>query len=199
MRKIVVGMFVSLDGVMEGPGPGDDFPLAGWTMPYWDEDVAQYVDASMAASDTLLLGRITYQAFAVAFGDAPAHNPDAATMNSFTKYVVSTTLEQADWANSTLIRQNVVEEIARLKDQPGRDIAISGSGQVVHTLMRANLIDEYRLLIYPVILGQGKRLFPPDVPVTLELVDARTSAKGVLLVTYRPAQGPAATPGAHGG
>jgi dihydrofolate reductase len=190
MRKIVVGMFVSLDGVMEGPGPADDFALAGWTMPYWDDDVAQFVDAAMGASDTLLLGRITYQGFAAAFGDAPAENPDAATMNRFTKYVVSTTLEQAAWANSTVIRENVVEEIARLKDQPGRDIAISGSGQVVHTLMRANLIDEYRLLIYPVILGQGKRLFPPEVPVTLDLVEARTSAKGVLLVTYRPAPGP---------
>jgi dihydrofolate reductase len=198
MRKIVVGMFVSLDGVMEGPGPADDFALAGWTMPYWADDVAQFVDAAMGASDTLLLGRITYQRFAAAFGDAPAENPDAATMNRFTKYVVSTTLEQAAWANSTVIRENVVEEIARLKDQPGRDIAISGSGQVVHTLMRANLIDEYRLLIYPVILGQGKRLFPPDVPITLDLVEARTSAKGVLLVTYRPAPGPSAA-GAGGG
>jgi dihydrofolate reductase len=197
MRKIVGGRFVSLDGVMEGPGPADDFALAGWTMPYWDDDVAQFVDAAMGASDTLLLGRITYQGFAAAFGDAPAENPDAATMNRFTKYVVSTTLEQAAWANSTVIRANVVEEIARLKDQPGRDIAISGSGQVVHTLMRANLIDEYRLLIYPVILGQGKRLFPPDVPITLDLVEARTSAKGVLLVTYRPAPGPSAA--AEGG
>jgi dihydrofolate reductase len=198
MRKIVVGMFVSLDGVMEGPGPADDFPLAGWTMPYWDADVAQFVDAAMGESDSLLLGRITYQGFAAAFGDAPADNPDAATMNRLTKYVVSTTLEQAEWANSTVIRENVVEEIARLKDQPGGNIAISGSGQVVHTLMRANLIDEYRLLIYPVILGQGKRLFPLEVPVTLDLVEARTSAKGVLLVTYRPAPGPAAA-GAGGG
>src|SRR3954454_25196711 len=183
-------MFVSLDGVMEGPGPADDFALAGWTMPYWDADVAQFVDAAMGASDTLLLGRITYQGFAAAFGDAPADNPDAATMNSFTKYVVSTTLEQAAWANSTVIRENVVEEIARLKEQPGGNIAISGSGQVVHTLMRAKLIDEYRLLIYPVILGQGKRLFPPDVQVTLDLVEARSSTKGVLLATYRPAPGP---------
>jgi dihydrofolate reductase len=151
----------------------------------------------MGESDSLLLGRITYQGFAAAFGDAPADNPDAATMNRLTKYVVSTTLEQAEWANSTVIRENVVEEIARLKDQPGRDIAISGSGPVVHTLMRANLIDEYRLLIYPVILGQGKRLFPPEVPVTLDLVEARTSAKGVLLVTYRPAPGPSAA--AEGG
>src|SRR5690242_21312690 len=90
MRKIVVGMFVSLDGVMEGPGPADEFALAGWTMPYWDADVAQFVDASMSESDTLLLGRITYEGFAAAFGDAPADNPDAATMNGFTKYVVST-------------------------------------------------------------------------------------------------------------
>jgi dihydrofolate reductase len=198
MRKIVVGMFVSLDGVMEGPGPADDFPLAGWTMPYWDDDVAQFVDASMGESDTLLLGRITYQGFAAAFGAAPVDNPDAATMNSFNKYVVSTTLEQAEWANSTVIRENVVEEIARLKEQPGANITISGSGQVVHTLMRANLIDEYQLLIYPVILGQGKRLFPPDVPVTLELVEARTSAKGVLLVTYRPVPRPSAGAGEDG-
>jgi dihydrofolate reductase len=157
--------------------------------------VAQFVDAAMGESDTLLLGRITYQGVAAAFGAAPADNPEAAAMNSFTKYGVSTTLEQAAWANSTVIRANVVEEMARLKEQPGRDIAISGSGQVVHTLMRANRIDEYRLLIYPVILGQGKRLFPPEVPVTLDLVEARTSAKGVLLVTYRPAQEPDAMAG----
>src|SRR5215213_10746345 len=116
MRKLVASFFISLDGVVQGPGPEDGFELAGWTMPYWDDDVAAFVGAGMAAADTLLLGRVTYQGFASAF--ATSTGPDAEAMNAYRKYVVSTTLEQADWANSSLIKSNVVEEIARLKQQP---------------------------------------------------------------------------------
>ena len=154
MRKLVASFFISLDGVVQGPGPGDDFELAGWTMPYWDDDVAAFVGAGMTAADTLLLGRVTYQGFAAAF--AESSGPDAEAMNAYRKYVVSTTLEQADWTNSSLIRGNVVEEVARLKQQPGQDIGMSGSGTLVQSLLRHKLIDELNLLIYPVVLGRGK-------------------------------------------
>src|SRR5215217_9153201 len=107
MRKLVASFFISLDGVVQGPG--DDFELAGWTMPYWDDDIAAFVGAGMQAADTLLLGRVTYQGFAAAF--AASTGPDAEVMNSYRKYVVSTTLDQADWANSSLIKDNVVEEV----------------------------------------------------------------------------------------
>jgi dihydrofolate reductase len=132
MRKLVASFFISLDGVVQGPGPGDDFELAGWTMPYWDDDVAAFVQAGMEAADTLLLGRVTYQGFAAAF--ASSTGPDAQIMNAYRKYVVSTTLEQADWNNSRLITGNVVEEVARLKQQEGQDIGMSGSGTLVQSL-----------------------------------------------------------------
>src|SRR5215213_7919553 len=135
MRKLVASLFISLDGVVEGPGPGDDFELAGWTMPYWDDQIAAFIQAGMQASDTLLLGRVTYQGFAAAF--ASSTSPDAEVMNNFRKYVVSTTLKQADWQNSTLIRGNVAEEVRKLKEQPGSNIAISGSGTLVQSLLKA--------------------------------------------------------------
>jgi dihydrofolate reductase len=184
VRKIVVGMFVSLDGVMEGPGPADDFALAGWTMPYWDDAIGQYIDESAADADALLLGRVTYQAFEAAFGGSEEVNPNAATMNNFPKYVVSTTLEDATWRNSTLIKGNVVEEITRLKQQPGKNINISGSGTLVQTLMDHGLVDELNLLVYPVVLGQGKRLFKDGSNVTWKLAQARTFNSGVLHLTY---------------
>ena len=185
MRKLVASFFMSLDGVVEGPGPGDDFELAGWTMPYWDDDIGAFVQAGMQASDALLLGRVTYQGFASAF--ATDTGPDAAIMNSFRKYVVSTTLKQADWSNSTLIKGNVTEEVARLKQQPGRDIAISGSGTLVQSLLPEGLIDELNLLIYPVVLGRGKRLFSDGSNLTLQLKQSKTSSSGVLLLTYQRA------------
>jgi dihydrofolate reductase len=172
-----------LDGVVQGPGPGDDFELAGWTMPYWDDDVAAFVGAGMEAADTLLLGRVTYQGFAAAF--ASSTGPDAEIMNNYRKYVVSTTLEQADWNNASLIKGNVVEEITKLKQQPGQDIGMSGSGTLVQSLLRHNLIDELNLLIYPVVLGRGKRLFEDGVKSTLKLKQSKTSSSGVLLTTYQ--------------
>jgi dihydrofolate reductase len=185
MRKLVASFFISLDGVVQGPGPVDDFELAGWTMPYWDDDVAAFVGAGMAAADTLLLGRVTYQGFAAAF--ASSTGPDAEVMNTYRKYVVSTTLEQADWNNSHLIRGNVVEEVAKLKQQPGQDIGMSGSGTLVQSLLRHNLIDELNLLIYPVVLGRGRRLFEDGIKLNLKLEQSKTSSSGVLLTTYQVA------------
>ena len=185
MRKLVASFFISSDGVVQGPGPGDDFALAGWTMPYWDDDIGAFIGAGMAAADTLLLGRVTYQGFAAAF--ASSTGPDAEIMNNYRKYVVSTTLERAEWHNSSLINGNVAEEVAKLKQQPGRDIGISGSGTLVQSLLRHNLIDELNLLIYPVVLGRGKRLFEDAVNLTLKLKQSKTSNSGVLLTTYHVA------------
>ena len=185
MRKLVASFFISLDGVVQGPGPEEDFELAGWTMPYWDDDIAAFVQAGMEAADTLLLGRVTYQGFAAAF--ASSTGPDAEIMNNYRKYVVSTTLEQADWNNSSLIKGNVAEEVAKLKQQPGRDIGMSGSGTLVQSLLQAGLIDELNLLIYPVVLGRGKRLFEDGSNRTLKLKQSKTSSSGVLLTTYQVA------------
>jgi dihydrofolate reductase len=185
VRKLVASFFISLDGVVQGPGPGDDFELAGWTMPYWDDDIAAFADAAMQAADTLLLGRVTYQGFAAAF--ASSTGPDAQIMNNYRKYVVSTTLEQAEWNNSSLITGNVVQEVAKLKQQEGQDIGMSGSGTLVQSLLRHNLIDELNLLIYPVVLGCGKRLFEDGIKVNLKLKQSKTSSSGVLLTTYQVA------------
>ena len=185
MRKLVASFFMSLDGVVQGPGPEDDFELAGWTMPYWDDDIAAFADAAMQAADTLLLGRVTYQGFAAAF--ASSTGPDAQMMNAYRKYVVSTTLDRADWTNSSLITGNVMEEVARLKQQPGHDIGMSGSGTLVQSLLRHKLIDELNLLIYPVVLGRGKRLFADGINLNLKLTQSKTSSSGVLLTTYQVA------------
>lgn len=185
MRRIVVGMFISLDGVVEGPGPGDNFELAGWTMPYWDDAIGKFIADSSAASDALLLGRVTYQGFEAAFAAGTDGNPAAEMMNSIHKYVVSTTLQEAKWNNSTLIKGNVVEEVAGLKQQPGKNINISGSGTLVQTLLQYDLIDELNLLVYPVVLGRGKRLFKDGSNLTLKLTQTETFNSGVVLLTYQ--------------
>lgn len=183
MRKIIVGMYVTLDGVMEGPGPDEGFEHAGWTMPYFDEEIGQVLGESMSRCDSLLLGRVTYQTFAAAFSsqtEGIAH-----IMNSLPKYVVSTTLKTAEWNNSKLIKGNVAEEIAKLKQQPGKDILVNGSGTLVQTLIHHDLIDEYALLVYPVVLGTGKRLFR-DGSKTLKLIQTKPLRSGVVNLSYQP-------------
>jgi dihydrofolate reductase len=191
MRKIVVGEFVTLDGVMQAPGNSDEdreagFTQGGWTMPYWHDEIGTVIFGAMQASDALLLGRKTYQGFAAAFASAPAGDPFVDHMNNTPKYVVSTTLDQAEWQNSTLIKSNVVEEIRKLKQQPGKDISVSGSGRLVHTLVENDLVDEYRLLVYPVVLGSGKRLFPNGVGTKLQLVESKMFPTGVVFLHYVP-------------
>jgi dihydrofolate reductase len=185
MRKIIVGMFMSLDGVIEGPGPVDDFVHAGWTMPYFNEEVGQIIDENAAQSDALLLGRVTYQSFAAFFSTQTGG--DADMMNNIHKYVASTTLKKAEWSNSTLLKGNIIEEIAKLKQQTGKDITISGSGTLVHSLMKHGLIDEYSLLVYPVILGTGKRLFAEGVKTNLKLMGAKALSSGVVHLSYQTA------------
>ncbi len=183
MRKISVGLFISLDGVVQGPGPSDDFEYAGWTMPYFSDDVIGVISGNMANADTLLLGRVTYQGFKSSFENQS--DPMADYLNNVPKFVASTTLASADWRNSTLIRSNVADEVAKIKQQPGRDIAISGSITLVQSLMQRGLVDEYSLLVYPVVLGTGKRLFPDGFRTDLELVESKPLSLGVVNLTYR--------------
>ncbi len=174
MRKIVVSEFVSLDGVMEAPEK--------WTFQYYNDEVQKVIADGFSRSDALLLGRVTYQGFAAAFSGQTG--PDADIMNSQRKYVVSTTLQKADWNNSTLIKGNIAEEIAKLKQQPGKDIAISGAGTLVRSLMQLDLVDEYSLLVYPVVLGSGMRLFEEGTKATLKLLDAKPLSSGVVYLSY---------------
>jgi dihydrofolate reductase len=194
MRRVFVSEFLTLDGVMQAPGGSDEdreegFQHGGWEMPYLDDVGGQAVDRGLKATGGLLLGRTTYQHFASYWPNQPDDNPFAAVLNELPKYVASTTLEEPlAWSNSTLIKGNVAEGVARLKEEPGKDLQVIGSGRLAQTLMQHGLVDEYRLMIHPLVLGSGKRLFEEGVPKTpLQLVDSQVTGTGVLLVTYRPA------------
>ena len=186
MRKVIVSMFVSLDGVMEDPGGAEKFEHGGWTIPYWDDQIGKFKLDELFASDTLLLGRVTYQGFAAVWPSQSDEAGFADRMNSLPKYVVSTTLQGVDeWNNSRLIKGNVAEEVSRLKEQPGQDILIAGSGLLVNSLLQDDLVDEYRLLVYPVVLGSGKRLFKEGSNTSLRLVETKPFGSGVVLLTYQ--------------
>lgn len=190
MRKIIVSEFMSLDGVMQAPGGKDEdteggFTQGGWTWPYWHDQIGAHFAEVMGESDTFLLGRKTWQIHGGAFEPMADDDPMVGVMNTMPKYVVSTTLTSADaWRNSTLISGNVVEEIRALKAQPGKNIVIDGSSVLIHTLARQDLIDEYRLIVYPVVLGGGKKVFPEGMRLNLRLVDAQPLPSGVVLTHY---------------
>lgn len=192
MRKLVVAEFVSLDGVMQAPGGAEEdtdggFAHGGWTGPYWHDDIGANILKEINKADTFLLGRKTWQGHAEAFEPAPADDPFAGLLNSLRKYVVSTTLKSADaWRNSTIISENVVEEVRKLKEQPGKDIYVDGSSVLVHTLAQADLVDEYSLLVFPIVLGSGKRVFPDGFTSGLKLVETKTFPSGVILLRYQP-------------
>ena len=197
MRKIVVAEFISLDGVIQAPGGAEEdteggFTHGGWTHPYWHDDLGAHFFGAMSETGALLLGRKTWQGHAGAFDPMPDGDPFGDVMNTMPKYVVSTTLTSASaWRNSTLIRSNVVEEVRALKAQDGKDIAIDGSSVLVHTLAQHDLIDEYSLLVYPIVLGGGKKLFPDGVYRNLRLIESRPFPTGVVLMRYaveRPAE-----------
>ncbi len=178
MRRIIVGEFITLDGVVESP--------ENWNFPYFNDEMGQAVGSLMAAADTLLLGRVTYQTFAGAFSGAGSEDPVAAQMNSVDKVVVSTTLPSADWENSTLISDNVVREIKKLKKRRGKDIAVNGSITLVQSLLREGLVDELNLLVHPTAVGTGRRLFEEGVEqIPLKLVSSATFSTGVLHVVYQ--------------
>jgi dihydrofolate reductase len=177
MGKIIVSEFITLDGVIENPE---------WSMPFFNEEIGQFKKDDLAASDALLMGRVTYEIHAAAW---PYEKDEFADwMNNIPKYVVSSTLEKLEWHNSRLIKGNIPEEIKKLKHEISRNILIDGGSELVNLLMQHDLIDEYRLLVYPVVLGKGKRLFREDkVNKQLSLREARALSGGVVALTYQPA------------
>jgi dihydrofolate reductase len=196
MRKIVVSEFVSLDGVIQAPGGADEdteggFAQGGWTQPYWHDDIGAHFFEAMRETDALLLGRKTWQIHGGAFEPMAAGDPFGDMMNGMPKYVVSTSLASAAaWRNSTLIAGNVVDQVRALKAQAGKNIAIDGSSVLVHTLAQHDLVDEYSLLVYPVVLGSGKKLFPDGLRINLRLLESQSIPSGVVLMRYaaeRPA------------
>ena len=179
MRKVIVSEFASLDVVMENPS---------WTFQFAGEEQPRFKLDELAASDALLLGRVTYEGFAAAWPSMTDEEGYADMMNGYPKFVVSTTLEEAGWNNSTIIGENVAEEVRKLKQESGKDILVFGSADLVNTLMEHDLIDEYRLMVFPVVVGSGKRLFGGGIDTkVLHLVETKTFSTGVVVLTYRPA------------
>jgi dihydrofolate reductase len=177
VRKLVVSEFVSLDGVVEAPA---------WTFQFQSAEQEAFKFAELKASDSLLLGRVTYEGFAAAWPNMAEQTGEyGAMMNGYPKYVASTTLDKTEW-NASLIKGDLAEEVGRLKQQPGRDILVFGSGTLVQTLVQRGLVDEYRLMLFPVVLGRGRRLFGEGLAATLQLVDTKPFKSGVIVLTYQP-------------
>ena len=191
MRDLIVAEFMTLDGVIQAPGGTDEdpdggFAHGGWTQPYWHDDIGTHFFQAMSQADALLLGRKTWQGHGAAFDPLPAGDPFGDAMNGVQKYVVSTTLTDTSlWRNSTIIGSNVVEAVRTLKAQPGKNILLDGSSVLAHTLIANDLVDEYALHVYPLVLGSGKRLFPDGTPISLKLVEATPLPTGVVFMRYR--------------
>jgi len=193
MRRIVVSEFLTLDGVMQAPGdPNEDrsggFERGGWQLAYFDDIFGTTMMEAFAATGGMLLGRRTYDIFAAHWPRQPVDDPLAGTMNGLEKYVVSTTLtEPLAWQNSTLIKTDVAGEVRKLKEGSGKEIQVIGSGELVQTLIQQDLVDAYRLMVHPLVLGTGKRLFREGTGMTrLRLVDTKTTSTGVLILAYEP-------------
>ncbi len=189
MRKLMIHEFITLDGVIQAPGgPTEDtdggFTQGGWTQPYFNDEIFAHFGRVMMETDTLLLGAKTWRIHGEAFGPDPEHDP----FGDVKKYVVSTTLKSADlWPDSTIISKNVVDEVRALKNKPGKNILLDGSSVLVHTLIENGLIDEYYLHVFPIVLGIGKRLFPPGKQANLKLLESAASSTGVVYLRYQPA------------
>lgn len=190
MRKVIVLDFLTLDGVVED---------TGWTFQFAGEEQPRYKLDELAASDALLLGRTTYKEFAATWPNMMEQyechrwverQEFAEMMNGYPKHVASKTLQESlEWNNSTLVKGNVAEEVSRIKRQPGKDILVFGSGDLVNTLMKHGFIDEYRLMVFPIVVGSGKRLFGDGLDTTiLELVDTKVFDSGVVDLAYRPTE-----------
>lgn len=173
MRNLIVTEFITLDGVVENPT---------WSMPYWNDEIARFKGEETDSSDALLLGRVTYEGFAAAWPQS--EDEGAPYMNSVRKYLVSTTIDEGSWNNTVVIKGNVVEEIRKLKQQDGKDLLVYGSVQLIETLMAHDLVDRYRLLVYPVVLGEGKRLFTDGIKATLKLIESKSFDSGVVALIY---------------
>ncbi len=180
MRKVIASLFISLDGVVESPDQ--------WQFNHFDDDMMAEMNSEISAQDTVLLGRVTYEAWA-AHWPTSTDEPYASFINNTPKYVASTTLDKVEWKHSTLIKGNIAEEIARLKQQPGQNIGVSGSPTLVRSLLQNDLLDELTLMIHPVVVNRGKRLFEDgDALKRLRLVESKTTRTGVLIATYQPAE-----------
>jgi dihydrofolate reductase len=189
MRKLIVSEFVTLDGVMQAPGGKDEdrdggFEHGGWTWPYWHDDIGRSFGAMMNGVDAFLLGRRTYVIHADAFEPMPVGDPFGDLMNAPKKYVVSRTLTDPKWRNTTVIRDNVIESVRALKEKPGGNILTDGSSQLVHALLEADLVDELHLLVYPLSLGGGKRVLPEGFNATFNLMSATPYPTGVVGLHY---------------
>jgi dihydrofolate reductase len=193
MPRIVVSEFLTLDGVMQAPGdPNEDrsggFDHGGWQLAYFDDIFGSTMMEAFAATGGMLLGRVTYENFAAHWPKQPVDDPLAGTMNGLQKYVVSTTLaEPLAWQNSTLIKTDVAGRVAQLKEGSGKEIQVIGSGELVQTLIQHDLVDAYRLMVHPLVLGSGKRLFREGTSTTrLRLVETKPTSTGVMILTYEP-------------
>ena len=181
MRKVVAGLFISLDGVTESPDK--------WQFDHFDNDMMATMGSHIAAEDTILLGRVTYQEW-VGYWPTSTDEPYASHINNTPKVVVSTTLDKVEWGkwdNTTLIKGNLAEAIARLKQQPGKSIGVAGSPTLVQSLLQSDLLDELTLMVHPVVVGRGKRLFKDEGDLKrLKLVATQTTSTGVVILTYQP-------------
>ncbi|HYU94289.1 MAG TPA: dihydrofolate reductase family protein [Actinomycetota bacterium] len=192
MRKLIVSTFLTLDGVMQAPGgPEEDdsggFAYGGWSVNYWDDQMRQVMTEAMSAPFDLVLGRRTYEIFAAYWPHAP-EEAGAKPLNNATKYVASGSRPRLEWDRSVLIEGDAAEGIAQLKKGDGLELQVHGSGNLIQTLMRHNLVDEYRLWVFPLVIGSGKRLFSDGtIPSALKLVDSKVSTTGVVIGTYEPA------------
>jgi len=189
VRKLLVSEFMSLDGVMQAPGGKDEdrdggFEHGGWTWPYWHDDIGKSFGALMAETDAFLLGRRTYVTHAEAFEPLPPGDPFGDMMNAPKKYVVSRTLKDPIWRNTTIIRDNVIESVRALKAEAGKNILTDGSSQLVHALFAHDLVDELHLLLYPLTLGNGKRVLPEGVMTKFKLESATPYPTGVVGLHY---------------
>ncbi len=193
MRRLIVLSFITLDGVMQAPGgpeedPTGGFKYGGWTVGYWDDFLGSVMGEQMAKPFDLLLGRKTYEIFAAHWPYMKDDDPIAGKLNRAKKYVASTTLEKLDWNNSSLVRGNIVQEIKNLKEQNGPELQVHGSSNLIQTLLKHDLIDEFRLKIFPITLGTGKRLFGNGtIPASFKLVESKISTTGVIVATYERA------------
>jgi dihydrofolate reductase len=180
MRKIVAALFLSLDGVAESPDR--------WQFEHFDDEMMAAMQAQLAEQDAVLLGRVTYQEWAD-YWPTSTDEPFASYINATPKYVVSTTLDRVEWKNATLIKGDLAEELATLKQQPGKNIGVAGSPTLVQSLLQVDLLDELKLMVHPVVAGSGRRLFKDGADLKrLKLVDSKTTGTGVAILTYRPAQ-----------
>lgn len=191
--RLTVTTFVSVDGVMQGPGGPDEdrsdgFTRGGWLAPLFDQDAGQFMNGVFNQVDAFLLGRRTYDIFAGYWPKVQdPDDPIASRLNTLPKYVASTTVTEPEWGPTTILSGDVPAAVAELKQRPGRELQVHGSGRLVRTLHDHDLVDEYRLLVFPVIVGEGRRLFPDcGIATGLSLVDSRTTSTGVAIQVYRP-------------